>query len=721
MVSDGQQEKKDQGSESGFSRWWKTNHRGGRILIATLLALCLSAFLHFREVRVEILEPGAEAPGYVVAQVDFSFPDDDATMILRNEAFRDVGAIYRVPEREVRERTRQFTESLRRSEQWREENSGLTYEEIDEVIQAVEKKLLDGRFTDARTYQKMRELGLSVADYHVFSPPTSDERLHLPPVFWETVRTQLLRDHQFPSSTLKYVFSFYRKFTWSYRKDLSAQSIVNERVNHGVPRKYTKVRSGSRIISQGEKVTSRHIAMMRAMKLELSKQRNLFKIETIFGSLMFGFIIVIVGALFFHHCYPDIVSSRRKLGLYVTVVITMLILAECLELLLVRNPDHIVELIKYPILIPFIAILLTVLLGDKVALYTTCFLAVILGVSLAVEHSKFLFMNIVTGIVAILASRTIRRRKEVFAVCGKVWLSAIPLIVAYNLSGNLSPSMAWGVHFVTDLVSTFAFLIVIALLTVGFLPLLETIFQIMTDITLMEYMDPNNELLRRLSLEAPGTYQHSLVVGSLAEAAAQAIGANGLFCRVSTLYHDIGKLLNPHYFTENQMGGFNIHQLLTPLESTQVIIAHVTEGETLARKHGLPKSFIEIIRQHHGTTLVYFFYRKQLEQVGDDPSAIDESQFRYPGPKPHSKESAIIMIADTIEAASRSMDDVSEEKMVELVDKLVADKASEGQLDECELTFEELGRVKAAIVKTLTVACHFRVKYPERPREKPAT
>ena len=181
-----------------------------------------------------------------------------------------------------------------------------------------------------------------------------------------------------------------------------------------------------------------------------------------------------------------------------------------------------------------------------------------------------------------------------------------------------------------------------------------------------------------------------------------------------TLYHDIGKLFNPHYFTENQLGGFNIHQLLTPAESTHVIIAHVSEGEALARKHYLPQSFIDVIREHHGTTMVYYFYCKQVEQMGGDATKVNEKVFRYPGPKPRSKESAIIMIADTVEAASRSMDEVTEESVAEMIDKLVAEKAEDGQFDECQLTFEELGRVKKALVKALMVTRHLRIKYPNR-------
>jgi putative nucleotidyltransferase with HDIG domain len=230
----------------------------------------------------------------------------------------------------------------------------------------------------------------------------------------------------------------------------------------------------------------------------------------------------------------------------------------------------------------------------------------------------------------------------------------------------------------------------------------------------MEYTDPGSDLLRRFAVEVPGTYQHSLVLGNLAEICAQAIGANGLFCRAATLYHDIGKMNNPQFYTENQHGAVNIHQLLTPLESAQVIISHVTDGEAIARKAHLPQAFIDIIREHHGTTLVYYFYRKQLELKGNRPEEVDERQFRYPGPKPHTRESAIIMICDSVEAATRSLEEINEMTLTELVNRLVSEKAEDGQFDHCQLTFEELGKVKKTLVRTLLLSHHVRVKYPKK-------
>ena len=292
----------------------------------------------------------------------------------------------------------------------------------------------------------------------------------------------------------------------------------------------------------------------------------------------------------------------------------------------------------------------------------------------------------------------------------KTWVACVPFLWSIQLAHDVW----WSRTFAVDLFGTAVALLTTAILVVGLLPLLESVFNLLTDITLMEYMDPNNELLRRLTLEAPGTYQHSLVVGNLAEAAAAAISANGLFCRVATLYHDVGKLIGPHYFTENQQGGVNIHSLLTPTESAQVIVAHVTEGLQLAKQHGLPEAFSDIIQEHHGTTLVYYFFCKQLDLMQGNTHLVQEQSFRYPGPKPRSKESAIIMVADCLEAASRSLEEFSEVTLTELVDRIVHEKAEDGQLDQCNLTFEELGMVKRAMVKTLLVTSHSRIKYPRR-------
>ena len=683
---------------------------GERLLILLVMLLFLTIFFHFREVRVDLLPVNSTAKEYVVAQVDFQFPDREATLVVRREAVRDIGAIYEFSRTMVHERRIDFEDYLINHRDWRSRLYNITFEEVYNAADLIAKWVRKARLTDARTYEKIRQGDGDLTHYYVLEDLTTEHPIYISDDFWEELAAQITRKFGFKRKAVDYVVNYFSEVKWSLGDDVETQKLFRQAVEASIPDRYSEVKSGTTLVHQGQQVTPQQAAMLAAMKKQIAESRNLWDFEGVVGSLFFALIVGIIGACYLYLNHREVALSVQKLCLYVAICIITLIFAKLVEYTLVHSDAYYLKMIHYPLLVPFAALLICVLLNKNIALFTTFILTVIMGVSLSVDHSRFLFVNLVAGMATILFAKSMRKRKEVFTVCGVGWLSTIPVVLAFHLAENAF----WTSTLLIDLSSTFLSMLLIAVFVIGVLPILESIFHIMTDITLMEYMDPNNDLLRRLSIEAPGTYQHSLVVGSLSEAAARAIGANGLFCRVSTLYHDIGKLFNPHYFTENQMGGFDIHQLLTPLESTQVIIAHVAEGEALARKYGLPRQFIDIIRQHHGTTVVYFFYAKQVEQMGGDVDAVKMEQFRYPGPKPRSKESAIIMIADTVEAASRAMDEPSEEALTELVNRLVSEKAEENQFDECQLTFEELGIVKRAIVKTLAVTRHLRIKYPER-------
>lgn len=692
-----------------WQRYLKEGNLGKRLLIGLAILFSLAIFIHFKEVRVDMLELDSNAKNYIVAQVNFEFPDDEGTVILRQESARDIGAIFRIDPQSIEKRRFQFENFLIHDQRWRSLLPKSTFEELYQGADDVKELMQSLRFTDMRTLQRLQSLDLLTPEYYPLPSSFDGTSATFPGGFWEILQRRLVKkSHQGPSIT--YILSYFQQVSWPFDKDTSAQRNLRRMVETTVPERFSQIKAGNRIVDQGEKVTQRHIAMLQAMKKAIAENRKIWDPLPLLSSLIFATIVTLVGGFYFRNGHKELVKNIYKLFLYATIIILTLLIAKVTEFFLLQDMGGLLEVVRYPLFIPFAAILLCVLLNAEIALFSTCFLTVILGLSLAVDHSRFIAINLITGVIAILASRNLRKRKEVFIVCGKVWLACIPIFFVYNFAQNTF----WNIFIISDLMSTFAFLILTSILVVGLLPILESIFRVMTDITLMEYMDPNSELLRRLSVEAPGTYQHSLVVGSISEAAAQAIGANGLFCRVSTLYHDIGKLFNPHYFTENQMGGFNIHQLLTPQESAQVIIAHVIEGEALARKHGLPRHFIDIILEHHGTTLVYYFFCKQVEQMGGDVDAVDESLFRYPGPKPRTRESAIIMMADTIEAASRSLEEVNEETITELVNRLIGEKLEDGQFDECQLTFEEFGIVKRTIIKTLAVARHLRIKYPAK-------
>ncbi len=711
MLEHRNEENRKAASSKKWQQWFGGSQVARRILLLICFLFALAFFLHFRETRLETLDVGTSSPRYVIAQRDFDFPDEEATQVLKQEAVKDIGAIYVIPEAEIKEYRREQEKRLIDNQRWREELPNSTFEEIDAALDLIEEQLFIARFSDDRTLQRMKRLNLPIHDlYAIKISPHQNSDLKLPQSLWSHVEGELQNKEGIHAETVAFLLSNFSLLKWDVDQDYVYERSIKQMVQSRVSQKYSHVEAGSQIVKRGETVTSRHITMLKAMKYEIEKSRNPWAPLTILGSLLLAVCLTFLALFYLKAFHRELLKSLRKMTLLVVILVMSLIFAKCAEYLLLYESKNLLEVARFPLLVPFATLLITVLIDSRMAFASSLFLLVVFGVTLAVEELPFLLINFFASGVTILFAKDMHKRKEVFAVLGKVWLSCIPLIFAFNLNENSLVSM----NLLTDLMSSFVFLTITAILVIGVLPILEALFHVMTDMTLMEYMDPNNELLRRLSLEAPGTYQHCLVVGNLAEAGARAIGANGLFCRVSTLYHDIGKLFNPHYFTENQLSGFNIHQLLTPLESTHVIIAHVPEGETLARKYHLPQSFIDVIREHHGTTMVYYFYCKQVEQMGGDPTKVHEKLFRYPGPKPRSKESVIIMIADTVEAASRSMVEVTEEAVSTIVNQLIAEKADDGQLDECQLTFEELGQVKKAIVKALMVTRHLRIKYPER-------
>ena len=340
-----------------------------------------------------------------------------------------------------------------------------------------------------------------------------------------------------------------------------------------------------------------------------------------------------------------------------------------------------------------------------------------------------LFIGLVSGFTAVLLTQTVRRRSRLIRAGLCVGLSIWLLALTFGLIGpfNLFDPAAtdWSM---IGIQSAFAIGngIVTAMLVGGALPLLEQIFQITTDISWLEASDLNHPLLRRMTIEAPGTYHHSLVVANLAESAAEAIGANATLCRVCSYFHDIGKLVKPDYFTENMNFERNPHDDLAPTMSALIIIAHVKEGVDLALKHGLNQQVIDVIQQHHGTSLVYYFYKRALQQYEDARAGgkimkmreeeipeVSEEGFRYSGPKPQTRESAIISLADMVESASRSLEKPTPQKIEQLVTDLIDQRLADHQLDECDLTVRQLKIIAERFRFTLMNMLHTRIAYPK--------
>jgi len=316
----------------------------------------------------------------------------------------------------------------------------------------------------------------------------------------------------------------------------------------------------------------------------------------------------------------------------------------------------------------------------------------------------FIFMTSCAGAI-LLVNRARKRARVIQAGVIAGILQLASLILLEHL--GINQAQRYLIILINGLLS--------GVIVLGVLPLFEYILQTVTNISLLELADFNQPILQRMVLEAPGTYHHSLIVGNLSDSACGAVGANGLLARIGAYYHDIGKLQKPEYFIENQSIKKNAHDELTPTMSKLIIMNHVKEGLELAKKYSLTPILWDFIQQHHGKSLVYYFYRRALEGREENQEVAEEG-FRYPGPKPNSQETAIVLLADSVEAATRSLKDPALDKIEETVRKVINNKFIDGQLDECELTLKDIEKISNVFIKILSGIYHGRVNYPQEAR-----
>ena len=380
----------------------------------------------------------------------------------------------------------------------------------------------------------------------------------------------------------------------------------------------------------------------------------------------------------------------------------------------------------------FAPLVLSVMLGRKIglfgAIYSTLLGSMVFGGVL--NPITYLATSSLLGFLAVVFTNRVRKRNRLFSAGLYAGVAAavfsLMLHEASGLMESVKITRMIGVPFVIGVLT--------GMVVGGFLPVLEQLFGVTTEVSWLELADLNHPLMRRLSIEAPGTYHHSLVVANLSEAAAETIGASATMCRVSSYFHDIGKLSKPEYFIENMDPAVNPHEDLTARMSALVIIAHVKDGVDLAIKHNLNTRIIDVIEQHHGTSLAWYFYRQALDQKAemlrlveqdkakeDDVPQVSEEVFRYPGPKPQFKEAAIISLADAVESASRTLEKPNASRIETMVSEIVQARMLDGQLDECDLTIAELAKVKASFCKTLLSMMHGRIKYQKAVEAAPTT
>ncbi len=470
------------------------------------------------------------------------------------------------------------------------------------------------------------------------------------------------------------------------------QSLNNISLNRGT------VKKGSKIISKGEIVDNDKYQKLVSLKTEYESQDW---DDSSFNTVIVGYVLLVSLALFMLLLFikkyrEDIFEDNNK----ITFIFFNILFVIGLSLLVLHfNQDYI-----YLVPICILPLTLKAFFDARLGLFTHVITVLILGF-IVPNSFEYMFLQIIAGIVTILTVSELYKRANLFISVFQITLVYVFSYLAFNLIQEGSIYEIEGYTFIWFLLAGVGLLFVQPLIYTY-----EKIFGLISDLSLLELSDTNSKLLKELAENAPGSFHHSLNVANLAEASANEIGANALLVRVGGLYHDIGKMKQPTYFSENQKTSVSAHDELEPKESATIIINHRAFGIEIAKKNKLPDRIIDFIRTHHGTSLVYYFYKKQEELTGE---AVDDKDFRYPGPKPFNKETAILMMCDSVEAASKSLKEPNTKIINDFVEKIIDKQVEERQFLNADITFREIEQIKKVLKTKLKNIYHLRVEYPE--------
>lgn len=463
---------------------------------------------------------------------------------------------------------------------------------------------------------------------------------------------------------------------------------------------------GQQVITRGDQVTAADIETLEACNLQQSGSA----LKPYIGLFL---LVIICYALLQLYCTKlsgDNQISVEKISLIALLFVIILLIGRVITLMNFESEITTDWMLGLAIPVPAFAMLISALVNKRTAIFATLIVSIFIGIMCG-AHMMYIFAALVGGLVGVLQVRNMDSRSHYALAVAYITLAYVLVVISWCAMWNYDVS-AVGIGLLMAAING----VLSVILAVGTLPLLESMFSITTEIRLMELSNLNHPLLKKLMIEAPGTYNHSILVGNLAEAAADQIGANGLLVRVASYFHDIGKTKRPYFFVENQKVGDNPHDKLQPSLSTLIITSHTKEGAELAAQYKLPTEIIDIIEQHHGTGLVKGFYNKALEnaKATGSESPVREDDFRYPGPIPQTREAALVMLADSCQAAVQSMTAPTPGQIEGMVRDIIKGKQAEGQLDQCALTFRDLDVIASIFATILAGANHYRLPYPEQ-------
>ena len=465
------------------------------------------------------------------------------------------------------------------------------------------------------------------------------------------------------------------------------------------------VMQGQVIIRKGDPVKAEDIEILKQLGLQRTRSWWITA-----GGLVL--LVLVLGGISFFYLrlyHPAIYANERLTVLFGLLILVCLAANRGVAALNFSSSTELASTSGYLIPAAACSMLTAILLDTRLGIFSTILMGITVGIITQGQDISFVMVALISGLVGVYSVSRVNQGWDLAKaglLIGGVNLLVIVAVGLISYDANLS-WVLWGslCGVLNGLLS--------AVFATGILPYLETAFGVTSAVRLLELANPNQPLLKRLLLEAPGTYHHSIVVGNLAEAAAEAVGAQPLVVRVGAYYHDIGKLKRPYFFIENQRSKENPHDKISPNLSSLVITSHIKDGVELARQYRLPQVVVDIINQHHGNSLVAYFYQRALEN--DQFDTVEEASYRYDAPKPQTREAALIMLADAVEAAVRSLQKPTPGRIEGLVRRIIKDKLNDGQLEECDLTFKDLDLIATAFVRVLSGIYHARIEYPELP------
>ena len=465
----------------------------------------------------------------------------------------------------------------------------------------------------------------------------------------------------------------------------------------------TRILQGQVIVQEGQIIDNE---AFRQLEL-LGMVSNKVSMKPIAGLIILILLQMVFIFILFERSVED--ENKKRKALLVTVIVYSLSILLMKFISLVAGGFDVTVAFLFPTALA--TMLVRLLVDDRAAVLITVMTAASAGVIFQEGYSSVMQMEITLyiifgGFASLFFLSSVEKRSHILHAVGVIGLVNMSFIAFYLLMTQSSYGLSeWLFYFIAALVSA----LLSGALTMGLLPFFESAFSLLSSLRLIELSNPNHPLLKKLLMESPGTYHHSVMVANLAEAACEEIGADGLLARVGCYYHDIGKTKRPAFFIENQMSGINPHDSLSPETSAEIIIAHTTDGAEMLNRYKMPQEIIDIALQHHGTSLLKYFYFKAKEEG----KCIDETKYRYPGPKPQTKEAAVISVADSVEAAVRSMKEPNAEKIQKLVRSIIDDRVQDNQFDECDISIKELKCIERVLCGTLNGIFHSRIEYPK--------